>query len=193
MFPRRFHAKLGDLGTTKEMALRMTPGVGTPIYTPPEMLGADVPPGGVDYAAADVYAAALCFWSILHLQVEPFPPSIHNKRQLIAHVTSGNRPDFDDEATFFSADLRALISRMWDGDPRARPSAHEVLDALHRIHQGLRRGVSGGSSAGVMSPGGGGPATGYASPAAGAGAGVAAGGLDVTAGSGVSSPGYGRR
>jgi len=71
---RSFNAKLGDLGTAREVAVQMTVNRGTPLFRAPEMFSNEPVPHSAAYTAkADMYAMGLIVWCLVHFECNPYP------------------------------------------------------------------------------------------------------------------------
>eukprot|EP00727_Mastigamoeba_balamuthi_P002112 m51a1_g11899 putative protein serine threonine (503) ;mRNA; f:610012-611520 len=118
-------AKLADFGTAKEVddvqALLMhTKGVGTPIYTAPEVLSAQ------EYSSAiDVYSLSVTMWEVA-TRSPPFG-DMKSSFSVVTHVLEGGRPDASKASVMFPPEL---LQRCWSQNPKLRPSIQEVIATL---------------------------------------------------------------
>lgn len=111
------HAQLTDFGlvsTTETTA-------GTPGYMAPELLS-----NRPFNKSVDVYSFGVLLWE---LWAKQFPFVGWRPADLVAHVASGGRPDMA-QARSMPIPMRQLAEQCWHADPRARPSAAEVVAKL---------------------------------------------------------------
>jgi len=118
----------------------MTTGVGTPYFRAPETVGHVRMGDGAHYgAASDVYSLALLMWCVWSCEIVPFPGFVDSVA-LARAIERGQRPVIDDSDFSDCPAIVELMKRMWAGEPRARPTAREVLadvEALARTTLGL--------------------------------------------------------
>lgn len=164
---RRFHAKLGDFGIAYLLdGDRVTsPGLvmGTAAYLAPEQARGETPT-----PAADIYALGLVLLEAL--SGEPAFPRATPMESAVARQTT--RPTIPASVP---PGWAALLGRMTDPDPAARPSAADVAQHVAHLRDGapdsatVPLGIAGAAAAGAAAAG----AAGEAAAAAGA-AGAAA-------------------
>ena len=115
--------KVADFGLSRMMDKTMTRGVGTPIYTAPEVLE------GNEYSQkADVYSYAFVLWELFTRSV-PFadlPPFEVVRRA----VDEGLRPEIPENCI-----LERLIRSCWDKEPDNRPDFNEIVNILSEIQK----------------------------------------------------------
>lgn len=123
--------KIGDFGLSRIVNTSITTATqakGTPGYLAPEiaMRPRKAPPP--DYFAADVYSCAMIFWELLALEsLEVFAREYGNANALIIAFANGDRPDFPAD---FSKKHEDLIQRMWQNDPKKRPTLEDIANEL---------------------------------------------------------------
>jgi hypothetical protein len=166
---RRFHAKLGDFGIAYLLdGDRVTsPGLvmGTAAYLAPEQARGEAPT-----PAADIYALGLVLLEAL--SGEPAFPRATPMESAVARQTT--RPTIPASVP---PGWAALLGRMTDPDPTARPSAADVAQQVGRLRDGapdtatVPLGIAGAAAAGAAAAGAAGGAA--AADAAGAAASVA--------------------
>jgi len=130
---RSFNAKLGDLGTARQVDVEMTANVGTPLYRAPEAMSNTFDRTRYD-AACDMYAMGLIVWAIMHLECNPFP-GFTKEAPLALAVTRGQRPVINEAVFRFEGgdQLKALMIALWDPAPARRPTASAALRELEAI------------------------------------------------------------
>jgi serine/threonine protein kinase len=130
---RSFNAKLGDLGTARQLDVEMTANVGTPLYRAPEAMSNTFDRTRYD-AACDMYAMGLVVWAVMHLECNPFP-GFTKEAPLAVAVTRGQRPVINDAVFAFEGGdrLRALMCALWDPEPSRRPTAAAALAELEGV------------------------------------------------------------
>lgn len=96
--------------------------------------------------AADVYSLAITMWDILYPGREKYPTLRQNHLQIFEFVTEGRRPalpaqdssDDVDDSLWVPDCLCDLIASGWHADPRLRPSAEAIVQALVAIQEELQ-------------------------------------------------------
>jgi serine/threonine protein kinase len=118
----KWRVKLCDFGlvTTKYVT------AGTPQYLAPELMQAK------PYSRkVDVYAFGILIWEVLARRV---PFNGWKPTDIVAHVTSGKRPDTSASTFGLEADavtdLKALMERCWAHEPAERPEFSELVQLL---------------------------------------------------------------
>lgn len=121
----------------------LRPGCGSPAYGAPEVWTSRDGAGATPFAA-DVYAFACVAYEVLagRALFLPSNPELADAReQLTMHLMHDGLPSAVVElmARPDLADLGALLSRLIDPSPEARPSIGEARAELARLRDGLRR------------------------------------------------------
>lgn len=113
--------KVADFGLSRMTDNKMTRGVGTPIYTAPEVLA------GNDYSQkADVYSFAYVLWELITREI-PFkdlPPFDAVRKACDEDL----RPNIPENCIF-----EGLITSCWQKNPDSRPSFTEIVEVLSRL------------------------------------------------------------
>ncbi|KAG2423573.1 hypothetical protein HXX76_015213 [Chlamydomonas incerta] len=132
----------------------LTPEAGTPAYLAPECLDASAPGTSVITHRADIYSLGIMTWEML---AGSRPWRGFTIMQMAYKTSQGERPPLHaiPEARC-PPRLRALISAMWDPDPKRRPAAAEVVKLLILIQQEVEHGAPAslqeGSAAAAVAP-----------------------------------------
>jgi serine/threonine protein kinase len=107
-----------------DKAVRMTSGIGTPLFMAPELLV-----GSDDYGfPVDVYAYGMMLYIIL-TESNPFPDA-RDPFRFGQRIMDGRRPKIP---SYVPEYYRHLISDCWDADPKCRPTFADIIanpDAL---------------------------------------------------------------
>jgi serine/threonine protein kinase len=139
------HQSIGEKKRDKEQvnSRGQTQGLGSPIFMAPEIIKrydeddkhqADVQQ--IVPFAVDVFALAVTFWQLNSARM-PYA-DIDSVFDIFEEVGNGRRPrvlgsDFQGDVTLEAQqEWTALLERMWDCEPEARPTAREVADELRR-------------------------------------------------------------
>ncbi|ORZ02689.1 kinase-like domain-containing protein [Syncephalastrum racemosum] len=123
-------AKVNDFGLArirpKANALMHTQ-CGTPNWQAPEFWSSN--PSYTE--KVDVYACGLIFWEILTWGEHGYPYHDLSEHALYVKVKEHDaRPPLAKLIHFYPRNLLILITEMWEGDPRLRPSMNHVVDRL---------------------------------------------------------------
>ena len=112
---------------TRSMQVKMTGGVGTPLYMAPELLDDDEEKFGT---GIDVYAFAILVYEIVS-GVEPFSKNGKSisLSKLVAKVMNGERPEFTDGIT---KKMRQLLNLCWSQDAQERPSFDFIFNKISK-------------------------------------------------------------
>jgi len=124
LLDKRFHCKITDFGLSrvKDIQDTMTAQTGTFQWMAPEVIG-----GRRYNEQADIYSLAICFWELCKAQI-PFD-GMNGVQVSVAVMTKKQRPHLDH---YFPPCFRTLIARMWDHDPRIRPTSTQVITWLQQ-------------------------------------------------------------
>ena len=117
-----------DFGVSRCVdTLNMTRGVGTPLYTAPEVLEGTVYDG-----SADVYSFAVCCWQVL-TQQEPYKGI--NFMQLVPKIVQEQlRPPLSPQTEPYNS----LLQSAWQDDPSGRPSFQAIVTQLKALAEGKK-------------------------------------------------------
>jgi len=111
----------------------MTLGVGTPIYSAPELINynamSDDEDGAHYGSEIDVYSFGMMLWEIL-TKKEPFWDEKKNLYNLTMAIIQGKRPTID---TSIPEDLQKLILACWHTNPIERPTFDEISATMATI------------------------------------------------------------
>ena len=116
-----WNSKVADFGLSRITDFRMTRGVGTPIYTAPEILK-----GNKYSQKADIYSFAFVLWELYTQQV-PFH-DIPVVDAAIRACDENLRPKIPDDCIY-----KDLIELCWQHDPDVRPNFNEIVNILTQI------------------------------------------------------------
>ncbi|PAA86328.1 hypothetical protein BOX15_Mlig016260g1, partial [Macrostomum lignano] len=124
--------RLTDFGLLKSTGLTGQSLVGTPIYLAPEM----VTNSSYDISA-DVYSLGIALWYLCEGSGSKHPKYVEVMPSVGAILLAGSMNSRPDRLPCIPADLWDLMERCWDAQPRNRPPAKEVADALDYIEKNL--------------------------------------------------------
>eukprot|EP00727_Mastigamoeba_balamuthi_P006829 m51a1_g2767 putative tyrosine (836) ;mRNA; r:999894-1003775 len=135
--------KIGDFGTSRAVSadnqsMKMTRGIGTPIYCAPEVLS-----GSTQYdKSADVYSFAVMAYALWY-ETEPFSELNFTSSYLLTkHVVEGNRPPLPSKLP-----VTDLITSCWAPDASARPTFDAIVSALAEVRESLSEDADAGEQA----------------------------------------------
>ena len=117
---------LGVQGAVRTVKTRTGMPIGTPAYMSPEQCRASAPPD----EKTDVYSVGVIFFEMIY--GEP-PFTSDSAGEMYALQMFGTPPPLQARAPGVNPELAALINRMLDKKPAARPSMDEFLGELERI------------------------------------------------------------
>jgi serine/threonine protein kinase len=174
-----------DFGVSRMVdSLNMTRGVGTPLYTAPEVLE------GTQYSlSADVYSYSICIWQLLN-GVEPYV-GINYMHLVSKIVTEKLRPPVQPQDRY-----APLLEACWQVEADARPKFEEIVQELKGFRRHLHVGAVVGAAADIGARGGADPVASSGShlaetAASAAPAAPAASAAGVSAGPGTPAAGFG--
>ncbi|XP_062124877.1 mitogen-activated protein kinase kinase kinase 20-like isoform X1 [Drosophila sulfurigaster albostrigata] len=122
--------KICDFGTAKELATKMSNGVGTARYMAPEVSIEN------SYTEkCDVYSFGITFWEVMSKK----KPFYHLGETVDFHIQKkaieGDRPLINDIQNMDKSDLIIkLIEQCWDGDSTQRPAMQDVIRDIHFLY-----------------------------------------------------------
>lgn len=117
-----YNIKICDFGISKTIGNTMTGLIGTPAYMSPELLK-----GELHYKnSIDIYAFGIILWE-MYTRDDPYEKNM-NPFQIAHQVLEGIRPNIPDSCPY---NLRNLIERCWNANPKVRPSFIEILELLN--------------------------------------------------------------
>eukprot|EP00727_Mastigamoeba_balamuthi_P006645 m51a1_g2600 putative tyrosine protein kinase (776) ;mRNA; r:455370-458765 len=124
-------AKLTDFGTSRGLTettsqMKMTKGLGTPIYMAPEVLC-----GSSTYSkAADVWSFAIMMWEVW-AEKEPYETfGFTAFFQIEQYIVSGKRMEFDATCP---AEYAQLTNKCWSTEADERPAFSTIVEGLQAI------------------------------------------------------------
>jgi len=117
--------KIVDLGNARDFQkTRITAGVGTAAYMPPEAFDAAHVVSESDYPgwAWDIFSLGMLLWQLYYRKDDPWGgASVH---QIISKLFKAKRPEFHEPSP--PPTLRSLIEACWSQDFFDRPQVHTV-------------------------------------------------------------------
>lgn len=119
------YPRICDFGLSRaipeEGDLSMTKGVGTPLYTAPEIIECKYGP------AVDVFAFSFIAYEIVTGKELFSESEKKNGFKLILKIHDGYRPNIGE---FANDKMKELLTRCWSQDPEERPSFDEIFNLL---------------------------------------------------------------